>query len=655
MPEKVDNNNCVLCEDTDSADDMVQCDGCSFWSHYVCAGVTEAIASLPWKCAKCSNELQVPKIRKPVKKTASKRNGSTKSEVCTDAGKSQSTGSIQESLSALEKETAAIEQQLLEERKLHQKRMEFQRTVIAKKREWQQKQLDEKLLLEKQQLENELADHKEFLVRQKSMREQFQQMKAELSQEYADESEDESDPDTASGKTERWVDAHRDVRGAFPKKLATGEISMDTIFCQRGNKQNDDLKKHDLFPEQRQQVNSSLLPEQGPPRMASRMVSGIYPEENAAEFSPYFHELEERFDLTANERSVIRNILERRDRTDPEVHLRTLNAMGPTKEQLAARQAASKHLPVFRGEPEVWPFFISCYETTTAACGFTNTDNLKRLQDSLQGLAKEAVQSRLLLPESVPEAIEDLRQLFGNPEKILKSLLAKVRKAQAPRTDRLETFLYFGIAVKQLCDHLEAAKLHDHMSNPMLVGELVNKLPSDYQLSWVRYKKRNVGTPLRMFTNFMNEIVAEVSEVADFEGERSSSRVSNDVGRNKHKKKEHVNAHDAKVAAATQSYVVPRTRKSCPMCKRTDHKLRFCDDFSSLPLAERRKLVDRLKLCLICLSDHGKVKCTFKGKCNVANCKASHHSLLHCIEETVHHAVAECNVHFKVSRTVIFA
>ncbi|XP_055584832.1 uncharacterized protein LOC129737696 [Uranotaenia lowii] len=661
--EAAEKRNCVYCEDSDGADDMVQCDICDAWSHYRCAGVTEEVKNVPWHCNKCSNLLNIPKIRKPVKRNVSKRTGSAKGDVASDSGKlPEGRLSLQESINLLEHESAVIEQQLLEEKILHDKRLELERAINEKRRALQQKQQEDKLHQEKQQLEQQLADHKEFLIRQKEMRDQFRKMKADLNQEFEEESEEDSfGPEAGSDKTKRWVEMQEDLRGAYPKKT-TGTDSLSTSVRKLCNEPN---RVKELEPEKHVSLTQQQKLEVLGEAMKSDARGNWEPQEKVESEcrvkrlleqcleetgSQGANEPTEESDLNNLEQALMRSLLERRQRKELETQTRSFNT-GPTKEQLAARQAGSKHLPTFRGEPEIWPQFISCFEYTTAACGFTNVDNLKRLQDSLQGLAKEAVQSRLLMPASVPEVIEDLRQLFGNPEKLLKSLVTKVRKVPAPRVDKLESFLYFGITVKQLCDHLVAAKLQDHLSNPMLVSELVNKLPSEYQLEWIRFKRGKNGLPLCMFADFMNGIVSEVAELADFKGEQKNVL---DEGRNKYRRKERVNTHDTRVFPATQNTMPARSRRPCPMCNRTDHKLRFCDDFASISLVDRRKLVDRLKLCNLCLSDHGKIKCTFKVRCEIRSCRGAHHTLLHCNEEAVNITVAECNPHHQRDRQVIF-
>ncbi|XP_065089673.1 uncharacterized protein LOC135710890 [Ochlerotatus camptorhynchus] len=291
--------------------------------------------------------------------------------------------------------------------------------------------------------------------------------------------------------------------------------------------------------------------------------------------------------------------------------------------------------------------FISSFEYTTEACGFSNLENLKRLQDCLQGDALEAVRSRLVLPNSVPNVICDLRNLFGRPEKLLKSLLTKVRNAPAPRADRLEMFVNFGITVKQLCDHLEAARLNDHLNNPMLVQELVDNLPPSYKLDWVRYKRGKEDSPLRMFTDFMTEIVSDVSEVTEFSTLSVNERASH--GRENPRKKEFVHVHDSeqKQSEELRREVVSRP---CWICRRTDHMIKSCGEFKRMNIAERLKEVEKQKLCGVCLNKHGGNRCFSKIRCMVRNCQGNHHSLLHRVEESVQlqRAKSDCTVIFRM-------
>lgn len=115
--------------------------------------------------------------------------------------------------------------------------------------------------------------------------------------------------------------------------------------------------------------------------------------------------------------------------------------LGPSSQQLAARQVVNKELPIFSGDPIDWPLFISSYRHSTDTCGYTNSENLLRLQRSLKGSAKDSVSSFLLHPSTVPQVVSTLQQLYGRPEQIVNNMIAKVRATPPPKPDRYDTRL----------------------------------------------------------------------------------------------------------------------------------------------------------------------------------------------------------------------
>ncbi|XP_065083393.1 uncharacterized protein LOC135705548 [Ochlerotatus camptorhynchus] len=122
----------------------------------------------------------------------------------------------------------------------------------------------------------------------------------------------------------------------------------------------------------------------------------------------------------------------------------------------------------------------------------------------------------------------------------------------------------------------------------MLVQELVDKLPPSYKLDWVRFERCSHGTPLRMFTDFMTGVVSDVSLDLN---ESSFPRNKNA------KKKEFVHVHSA--LSKVDPSQGDKAAKPCWMCKRSDHKARYCDDFKKLSVTERMQVVEKHKLCEI--------------------------------------------------------
>lgn len=170
--------------------------------------------------------------------------------------------------------------------------------------------------------------------------------------------------------------------------------------------------------------------------------------------------------------------------------------IGPSPQQLAARQVFTKDLPVFSGDPIDWPLFISSYQHSTETCGYTNSENLLRLQRCLRGNAKDSVSSFLLHPSTVPQVLSTLQLLYGRPEQIVNNMIAKVRSTPPPKPDRLETLVSFGLVVQNLCGHLKAVGLERY---PILLQELVDKLPMAVKFNWALYQEQVPMVDLNVF------------------------------------------------------------------------------------------------------------------------------------------------------------
>ncbi|XP_058456660.1 uncharacterized protein LOC131434043 [Malaya genurostris] len=311
-----------------------------------------------------------------------------------------------------------------------------------------------------------------------------------------------------------------------------------------------------------------------------------------------------------------------------------------TPQQLAARHVVSKELPKFSGDPLEWPMFLSAFESTTAMCGIQPDENLARLQKSLVGSARDKVQSILTLPSAVPEIISTLRDECGRPEQLVYCLLTRIRGAPAPNVNKLETLVTFEREVRNLVTYIEAANLHSHLSNPMLLTELVGKLPPSLRLDWGLHSQRVPQVTLKAFSDYVSCIKTAACHVnlpVDCGGEGGG------VKRGARKDKDgFINAHLADDESKyEQEEPSPRNAtyqrekmKPCHACQRTNHRIRECETFVKLSLMERLNLVEQIGLCKSCLSRHGKWPCRNKQPCGINDCKEPHHKLLHAFSST---------------------
>ncbi|XP_062701620.1 uncharacterized protein LOC109433489 [Aedes albopictus] len=310
---------------------------------------------------------------------------------------------------------------------------------------------------------------------------------------------------------------------------------------------------------------------------------------------------------------------------------------GPTPDQLAARQVIPKELPAFAGDPQDWPLFFSSFNNSTEACGYNDAENLARLQRCLRGHALESVRSRLLIPESVPYVMSTLARLYGRPEVIIHSLLKRMREIPSPKSDDLKTLIKFGMGVGNLVEHMILADQRQHISNPMLLQEMVDRLPPNLKLQWASHKRSYQNVDLATFNDFMTDLVAMASDVT-----LQMEPVQTNSGRWEKPKKEKFSkeklfVHQQSAAASgLKSITSNRQRESsdlaakpCTFCSKTDHRIAECLEFKKLNLDERWKVMRQKGLCRICLIPHRTWPCRSKQECGIEECRMRHHPLLH--------------------------
>ncbi|XP_058840906.1 uncharacterized protein LOC131696379 [Topomyia yanbarensis] len=665
---------------------MVFCDHCQRWYHFGCAGVTDDVRNVSWYCQDC------------------------------EEGEADGAGSSEllEELKQLEAEKKRQKAKMEREKTLHRKRLEMQQELFEMRQQLEREKRAMEFEYEKAQMEKKLAEEKDHQKKLDEMRTEMEDkllqlklkrnkntgssrmLEADAQGVDKDDSKKKKQKKTKSestqpGKTkpekkksgkgkpggaDLAVATLADIRGAYRKhstpkvedkhtrKLVGGPPTLPESFL-IGRDKNETPFGHPEVPRKKGSSSSRKMKEL---KEVSESESGNSSEEKSSEEneSGEAEESSEEEENSAEEEedsSEAEGSVETKEESSDEeedrresrrrsegMQRRRSHHQELTKAQLSSRQFLSKKLPTFSGKLEEWPMFISSYETSTKACGFSNLENLARLQECLRGEALEAVRSRLLLPKAVPKIIETLRMLFGRPEKLLNMLLKKVRNAAPPRADRLSSFISFGMVVQQLTDHLEATSLTAHLVNPMLIQELTEKLPAGTQLEWVRYRRKSKMVTLRTLSNFLSNIVKDASEVASY-GE--ATRFIEQGLRKEKSKREHEGFLHAHSVEQNRSQSPPaKERKPCRICGRIDHRIRNCEAFRRLRLADRWDAVRRWQLCQVCLNEHGNAQCKLNFRCNVDSCKKRHHPLLHSVVSVIG---SNCNMHAVQPRpSVIF-
>lgn len=294
-----------------------------------------------------------------------------------------------------------------------------------------------------------------------------------------------------------------------------------------------------------------------------------------------------------------------------------------SQSQINSRQSVPKELPLFSGQPEEWPLFSSTFYWSTQACGFTDAENLIRLQRSLKGSALQSVQQMLIHPSNVSSVMEILQVLYGQPEKIINSIKTRIKMTSRVYENNLNSLTTFAVNVRSLVSTIVASNLSDEINNTSFLHDLLLKLPASYQMQWATQKLKLLNAKkspnLAEFDRWMFNIGITVSSIAvnNLTGSNNinvESRSHNQM----HNNKAFVHSH-----GEGRKYII---------CNKNCKSVDCCKQYLKLDRGEEWRLVREHMLCKFCLHKH-KGECKKRIMCGVEGCQYFHHSSLHNFSE----------------------
>jgi hypothetical protein len=281
------------------------------------------------------------------------------------------------------------------------------------------------------------------------------------------------------------------------------------------------------------------------------------------------------------------------------------------------RQVINHDLPAFDGKYDEWPIFFSQYQMTTKTCKLTDVDNIQRLQKSLQGEAKEAVESMLVSPNNLDRVMNILQKRYGKPKYILDTIFQQVESLPSLQGHDKKGLVKFADAIRNLTSTAVAFDCQPYLSNPKLLGK-VKKHPDFRQASWCHYGRLQGSDfpSLQEFSDWLEEVGDEV----EFGYDPFEDKEKNENFNGKSFKKD-------KVFAANDEEAL---EKKCLFCKKSYHRVPQCQEFKKASVEDRWSWVKRQRCCFGCLNyGHSAKECKLKKICGIDGCEISHHQLLH--------------------------
>ncbi|KAL7737020.1 hypothetical protein ACLKA6_008873 [Drosophila palustris] len=258
-------------------------------------------------------------------------------------------------------------------------------------------------------------------------------------------------------------------------------------------------------------------------------------------------------------------------------------------------------------------------KTTDAGRGVnTVQENLLRLQKSLKGEAKDEVAGMLINPANVEHIMGRLEFKYGQTELLIRSQLEKISEIPQIFENSLDKIVPFSSKVANLIIFLETANAAQHLNNPVLLSDLVNKLPIRIRIDWSRYAACIRPYPnIKNFGDWINQMAMDVSR-ATLATASSKQHGKGDQRSNQ------------KTLMQTSTDAPHKIEQNgCFKCK-GNHILEKCESFSKETIEDRWTLVKKAYLCYGCLRQgHSLKSCKKKQECGISDCKSYHHHLLH--------------------------
>lgn len=292
-----------------------------------------------------------------------------------------------------------------------------------------------------------------------------------------------------------------------------------------------------------------------------------------------------------------------------------------TKAQLECRRNAGP-LPKFSGLPGAWFQFISSYKDAAAKCGFSATENMRRIAEALLEPARSTVEHLLSRPHKLEKVLSVLEQNFGRPEVML-AYAEDMAREMRPLQESLGNLSEFYADVMTVQDTLELMD-EDNSYVSLVEGVIRNKLCLQHGREWLSFRGSR-PTTISLFGEYVEQLLEQVQQLRQHQF--PSTRAENEDQGTKGKRTMRVMVQsDAPVVESTNT---SPTTNSCILACGNSHPLPQCPTFLSMSVQDRWNVVRNKNRCNSCLAKHFLRRCTNRRPCPEPGCTYYHHPLLH--------------------------
>lgn len=403
-------SSCAQCDEPDEGQ-MILCDWCERWYHFSCVKMKSSPKSELWKCPRCMNkDTQSENEELAGHGSVSMQNQEMYEEWLQRFLQSQLYRNQLDNRNDSEHQQNEIEQPIQVDHQIEnqgvikkdpnrrQRNLEDQRTLIYHQDRPAQNSTFGQMSLHSTIPDSRLQIELQRIEEEKILQQKIQSEKYQLEQQYLEKKYDLLLRGSVGGalgaSTQEWI-----------KKLTTTSVKST-----EKPKENDEIDMDDFH---RRLEALRLSPTESQQQPFQNIKSGeVFKTKTEKPQPKQFHEPTEEMlrKWNGQETKLSMHSSTKYDPNEPKVNVLQGSLHQPntipsdkwnvqlsenrilSKGQIAARQVVTKDLPIFYGKPEDWSLFYKRFVNSTELCGYSDAENLDRLQKCLKGTAFDAVQ-----------------------------------------------------------------------------------------------------------------------------------------------------------------------------------------------------------------------------------------------------------------------
>ena len=318
----------------------------------------------------------------------------------------------------------------------------------------------------------------------------------------------------------------------------------------------------------------------------------------------------------------------------------------PNRNTSAIFRLPKLDLKPFDGDAKKWPDFIAIFrDLVHSNPSLTITEKMAVLKRSLSQEIRNGLGDSLSSPALYSEALQELEATYGHPYIVSRAYFQTITNLPKVNNNDYKTLLKFSQTLNGAISSLKSGGYEQDLLSSGLLETVLSKLPAELQSRWGRKitKSHPISLTLQdfaswIYTHVKGEMMVKHSLFtplpASTQG-KSGPKQGRQASDGHSKYPPSINSIAKKPVgsastATNQSNATSQNKTlTCLLCK-GDHRLASCPTFTSSSLEERVKVIKQHSCCIRCLSKgHISRDCFSKKKCNVAECTAHHHPLLH--------------------------